>query len=217
MTRPLVTAAKLPYIPPDPASPAFTFTTPSKSEEDRAVSSSDDVHVVGPSMSRAIVGPQGQHLVPCITTETAGSHRLSAGLVVMPPGTSSQVHHHSRSDIVVMCVQGWAASLVGPELEPRLHGPGEFIYVPAGVLHMAVNLSTTDELVAVETRTDPRFNEDVVVFTELQAAGEAVAAALRAEFDVEAALAARKDRSPRLPPAVTGFDVVGLAERAFTR
>ncbi len=135
----------------------------------------------------------------------------------MPPGTSSQVHHHSHSDIVVMCVQGWAASLIGPELEPRLHGPGEFIYIPAGVLHMAVNLSTTEELVAVESRTDPQFNEDVVVSPEFQAAGEAVAATLRAEFDGDAARAAQKERAAQLPPALAGFDVVGLAERAFVQ
>lgn len=177
---------------------------------------SSRVHVVGPANSRAIVGPQRQHLIPCITTETSGSGRLSAGMVVMPPGTASQIHYHSEADIVVMCVQGWAATLVGPELEPRMHGPGEFIYVPAGILHMAVNLSMTDVLVAVEVRTDPHFNEDVEVRAELQAAAEEAAAALREGFNLEETHADRVRPSPLPSLSSSSLNVVDVAKRAFT-
>lgn len=137
----------------------------------------------------------------------------------MPPNTSSKAHYHREADIVVMCVQGWAATLVGPDLEARIHGPGEFIFVPAGVLHMAVNLSTVEVLVAVEARTDPHFNEDVVVCTELQSEAEEVAAALRGRFAIKAVspeetsgtvTAMSHSSSP------TSAGVVDVATRAFT-
>ncbi|MFD6159115.1 cupin domain-containing protein [Nocardia sp. NPDC060256] len=109
------------------------------------------------------IGRQGQHLVPYITRETAGSQGISAGIVNMPPGKVSKAHYHAHSEIIVICLRGRAATLVGPDLTPHLHGPGEFVYIPEGVLHAAVNLSETEDLVAVEMRTDPMFNDDVVL------------------------------------------------------
>jgi uncharacterized RmlC-like cupin family protein len=84
-------------------------------------------------------------------------------MVRMPPGTVSKAHYHARSEIVVMCLRGRAVTLIGPELTPYLHGPGEFIYIPEGIVHVAVNLSETEQLHAVEMRTDPGFNDDVVL------------------------------------------------------
>ncbi|WP_224388971.1 cupin domain-containing protein [Pseudonocardia sp. ICBG1293] len=115
------------------------------------------VSVVGASGDRAIRGTQAQALLPCITSATSGSSRLSAGIVVMPPRASSKVHVHEHSDIVVMVVAGKALTLVGDDLIPYAHAPGEFIFIPAGVIHMAVNLSSSSPLTAVEVRTDPHF------------------------------------------------------------
>jgi len=75
----------------------------------RCVSRVMEATIVRPRDAQAIVGPQGQRLIPCITTQSCGSTRLSAGMVVMPPATSSLLHHHANTDIVVMCVRGWAA------------------------------------------------------------------------------------------------------------
>ncbi len=173
--------------------------------------SNANVTVVGPHDSQAIVGPQGQQLVPCVTTESCGSTDLSAGMVVMPPATNSLLHHHVHTNIVVMCVRGWAATLIGPELQPRFHGPGEFIYVPAGVLHMAVNLSVSDALVAVEVRTDPNFNDDVVVAADGQVEATAVASAVRDGFDGTAPHNLRRSGS-RTPAR---FDVISTAAEVF--
>jgi uncharacterized RmlC-like cupin family protein len=121
------------------------------------------VVVVRQKESTAIVGPQNQRLLPCITSAVCGSTGISAGMVRMPPGTVSKAHYHARSEIVVMCLRGRAVTLIGPELTPYLHGPGEFIYIPEGIVHVAVNLSETEQLHAVEMRTDPGFNDDVVL------------------------------------------------------
>lgn len=121
------------------------------------------VVVVRPQESATVIGPQNQRLVPCITSKVCGTSGISAGMVRMPPGAVSKAHYHARTEIIVMCLRGRAATLIGPQLTPYLHGPGEFIYVPEGVVHVAVNLSDTDELHAVEMRTDPGFNDDVVL------------------------------------------------------
>jgi uncharacterized RmlC-like cupin family protein len=121
------------------------------------------VVVVGHRESVGVVGPQDQRLVPCITSKACGTTGISAGMVHMPPGAVSKAHYHARSEIVVMCLRGCAATLIGPQLTPYRHGPGEFIYIPEGIVHVAVNLSDTEELHAVEMRTDPGFNDDVVL------------------------------------------------------
>lgn len=110
---------------------------------------------------------QEQILLPCISSSTAGAKALSAGTVLMPAGKFSRVHYHAVSEIIVVCLTGNAASLIGPTLEPRFHGPGEFIYIPPGVFHAGVNLSRVEGIVGVEARTDPAFNDDVVTVPEL--------------------------------------------------
>ncbi|MBO0881287.1 MAG: cupin domain-containing protein, partial [Mycobacterium sp.] len=121
------------------------------------------VVVVRQQESAAIVGPQSQRLTPCITSKVCGTTGISAGTVRMAPGAVSKAHFHAHSEIVVMCLRGHAATLIGPQLTPYLHGPGEFIYIPEGIVHVAVNLSDAEELRAVEMRTDPGFNDDVVL------------------------------------------------------
>jgi uncharacterized RmlC-like cupin family protein len=124
------------------------------------------VLVARPTGSAEIIGRQGQHLIPCVTQHTCGATGISAGQVNMAPGAVSKPHYHAHTEIVVVCLRGYAATLIGPELIPHFHGPGEFMYVPEGVVHVAVNLSESEDLVAVEMRTDPRFNDDVVLVPE---------------------------------------------------
>lgn len=140
------------------------------------------VRVFRPADSAEILGRQGQHLIPCVTTETCGAEGISAGLVNMPPGKASKAHYHAHSEIVVVCLRGTAATLIGPQLTPHIHGPGEFIFIPEGVVHVAVNLSDTEELVAVEMRTDPNFDDDVVLTPEYEPAVPDVVARLRSQY-----------------------------------
>lgn len=129
-----------------------------------------------------IISPQGQKLIPTITQEFCGAKGLSACMVVMPPGKMSKVHLHKKNEIIVIVIEGYAATLIGPELEPVFHGPGEFLFVPEGVIHAAVNLSTEHRLVALEVRTDPKLNEDVVLTPEHEEKLKEVSAHLHKHF-----------------------------------
>lgn len=122
--------------------------------------------VARPMDSAEVLGRQGQRLFPCVTNASCGATGISAGLVLMPAGGFSKPHYHAHSEIIVVCFEGQAATLIGPELTPHFHGPGEFMFIPEGVVHVAVNLSETAGLVAVEMRTDPEFNDDVVLTPE---------------------------------------------------
>ena len=85
----------------------------------------------------------------------------------MPPSGMSKAHKHAEHELVVTIVDG---------------GPGDFIYIAAGTPHMAVNLSTEARMPAVEARTDPAFNGDVVLMPELDEMVSGRVTALREDF-----------------------------------
>lgn len=124
---------------------------------------------------------QAQFLTPIVTADTAGSTRLSGGSVRMNPGGVSRVHVHERSDIIVAVTAGRAVTVVWHDGEPQAleHSIDEMCYVPAGIPHCAVNLSETDPVFALEFRTDPKFNEDVVLLPELEELARELARKLR--------------------------------------
>ncbi|WP_162272701.1 cupin domain-containing protein [Nocardia lijiangensis] len=130
------------------------------------------------------VGSHGQHLIPCVTTETCGAEGISAAMITMAPGKVAAAHYHAHSETIVLCLQGRAATLVGPELTPLLHGPGEFLYIPKSIVPVAVNLSDTEELTAVDIRTDPLFTDDLVLAPEYDAEAADIAVRLRRELAV---------------------------------
>jgi uncharacterized RmlC-like cupin family protein len=45
---------------------------------------------------------------------------------------------------------------------------GDYLYIPAGVSHVAVNRSQTEPVIAVGARTDPNEQESVVLQPELE-------------------------------------------------
>lgn len=141
--------------------------------------------VVGREVASEAVGPQGQALTPLVTAATAGVTALSGGVVRMPPGGVSRAHSHRHAEIIVAVLSGTAATVVWEDGQPRSlpHGVAEMCYVPAGVPHCAVNLSDTQPVIALEFRTDPEFNADVVLLPELEGQVAAVAAELRAGRD----------------------------------
>ena len=130
-----------------------------------------------------VISLQGQALLTCVSTATAGSRAIGAGVVIMPPSGMSKAHKHAEHELVVTIVDGWAATFLGEQLEDvSLHGPGDFIYIAAGTPHMAVNLSTEARMLAVEARTDPDFNGDVVLMPELDEMVSGRVTALREDF-----------------------------------
>lgn len=139
--------------------------------------------VISPYESKIEIGAQSQRLSRAIADDTAGCERISAGLILMPPKKVARPHIHKNNEIILFVVEGWGAALVGPDLEPIFHGPGDFLYIPAGCEHLGINLSGKDRIVIAEIRTDPQFNEDVVVLPELEDKAHKIAEDLWKKFD----------------------------------
>jgi uncharacterized RmlC-like cupin family protein len=130
-----------------------------------------------------VISLQGQALLTCVDTATTGSRAIGAGVVIMPPAGMSKAHKHAEHELVVTVIDGWAATFLGGQLEEvTIQGPGDFLYIAADTPHMAVNLSADTRVLAVEVRTDPEFNGDVVLMPELDELVSGRVTALREDF-----------------------------------
>lgn len=136
-----------------------------------------------PYESRIEIGAHKQRLSHVLAQDTAGCAAISAGLIVMSPKKMAKAHLHKNNEIILIVLEGWGAALVGPKLEPIFHGPGDFFYIPAGVEHLGVNLSGSQRLVLAEIRTDPKFNEDLVLLPELEDLAQKIAKDLWKKFE----------------------------------
>ena len=87
---------------------------------------------------------------------SAGARGLSMHLVVIPPGARSEPHLHEGHETAIYVLQGRVETCYGEGLAQRVVSePGDFLFIPPGVPHVAINLSETEPARAVVARTDP--------------------------------------------------------------
>src|SRR5262245_36573492 len=151
--------------------------------------------VLSPYESTIEMGAQSQALCHVISTKTVDCTQISAGLIGMPPHNVARPHLQQAHEMVLFILEGWGAALVGPDLQPLYHRPGDFIYIPAGVAHLGINLSRTARIVLAEIRTDPHFNADVVLLPELEEQAQQIAADLQTQFAAGKVLSEAKTAS----------------------
>ena len=113
---------------------------------------------------------QGSRYAPGVSAETSGATALFLGLVTLPAGVRTQAHVHERHESAHFMLSGDEVELwTGPRLERRdVARAGDYLFVPAGVPHVAVNRSGTPA-VFVGARNDPTAQESVVMLPELDA------------------------------------------------
>jgi len=118
------------------------------------------------------IRPQGTHLTKQqlpnfegISAATAGSKHLCMHLVIIPPGGKAAAHYHDGYETVIYVIQGRAETKYGPGLEfSSLNEAGDFIYIPPNIPHQPVNLSETEQVIAVVARNDANEQESVVLY-----------------------------------------------------
>ncbi|HVC33919.1 MAG TPA: cupin domain-containing protein [Chloroflexota bacterium] len=116
----------------------------------------------------AFAGKQGFSYFAGISTETVGSRGLCMHLLTVPPGGRAKAHLHEHHESAIYVISGEAEMLYGEGLRERVVcRPGDFVYIPAGVPHLPINLSQTEPCFAVVARTDPKEQENVVLLPEL--------------------------------------------------
>jgi uncharacterized RmlC-like cupin family protein len=86
-------------------------------------------------------------------------------LVVIPPGAKAEPHIHVGYETGIYVLEGRVLTRWGPRLEHEaISEAGDFLFVPGGVPHEAVNLSATEPARAVIARNDPAEQDKVVPF-----------------------------------------------------
>lgn len=100
-----------------------------------------------------------------ISGQTVHSKGLSMHLVVIPPGARAEPHIHVGYETGIYVLEGVVCTRWGPRLEHEVVSKaGEFLFIPPGVPHEAINLSATTPARAVVARNDPAEHDKVQPF-----------------------------------------------------
>ena len=115
-------------------------------------------------------GKQGMDYTPGISAESVGAQGLWFGTLTVPPGGRTKAHLPANHETAIYVISGAEViSYSGEQLEiVETARPGDFLYIPAGLPHVAVNRSDTPAFVVL-ARTDPNEQESVVMRPELDA------------------------------------------------
>lgn len=134
---------------------------------------SSDLVQSGRTASVVRAGPgyradQGTDYVPGVSAETVGAEALWLGFVTLPPGRRTKAHVHARHETAFYHMSGAEIELwSGDELEHKdLVRPGDYLFIPANVLHVAVNRGG-EPAVLIGSRNEPTAQESVVMRPEM--------------------------------------------------
>lgn len=92
-----------------------------------------------------------------VSASLTGSTGLYSSVVTTQPGSKTRIHHHGPCETSIFIHSGRARFTFGPSgLEESLTAEaGDFVYIPAGEIHVEANASTSEPLVVVLTRNCP--------------------------------------------------------------
>jgi uncharacterized RmlC-like cupin family protein len=113
---------------------------------------------------------QGSDYLPGISSETVGAKTLWLGVATIPPGKRTKAHVHERHETAFYMLSSDELEMwTGDQLQFRdIVRPGDYLYIPANVLHVAVNRGT-QPAVFVGARNEPTAQESVVMYPEMDA------------------------------------------------
>lgn len=100
-----------------------------------------------PGMERAIA----------VSVKTVGSRGIYSSIVTTAPGEETRIHHHGRCETSIYILSGDARYSFGPTgVEEHFDAAaGDFVYIPAGEIHVESNPSATEPLVVLLSRNCP--------------------------------------------------------------
>jgi uncharacterized RmlC-like cupin family protein len=100
-----------------------------------------------------------------ISGATAGARNLSLSLLVVPPGGAAEPHIHEGYETAIYVLQGRVETRYGDGLRASvITAAGDFLYIPPGLPHQPVNLSSTEPAVGLVARDDANEQERVVPY-----------------------------------------------------
>ena len=113
---------------------------------------------------------QGSDYRAGVSNETTGSQVIWLGLMALPAGGRTKAHVHEHHETALYMMSGDVLELwTGDELEHcEAVRPGDFVYIPANVLHVAVNRGA-EPAVFVGSRNEATAQESMVLRPEMDA------------------------------------------------
>src|SRR5215207_10525823 len=100
-----------------------------------------------------------------ISGATVGAQGLSMHMVVIPPGARAEPHAHRGYETAIYVLEGRVETRYGEGLgRSVISEPGDFLFIPPGVPHEAINLSATQPARAIVSRNDPAEQDNVVPY-----------------------------------------------------
>jgi uncharacterized RmlC-like cupin family protein len=99
-----------------------------------------------------------------VAASTCGASGVWMGEVSNGPSFRSAAHHHGDVESAIYILNGRMRYRWGARLEESADaGAGDFVFVPANVVHQEINLSDSEALVAIVARG----GDNIVVNVEL--------------------------------------------------
>lgn len=81
---------------------------------------------------------------------------LSGFLSTVDPGAATGAHHHGDQETILYVLTGRARFRWGPRLEEVAEaGEGDFVFIPAEIIHQEINASTVEPTSWVVVRSAP--------------------------------------------------------------
>jgi uncharacterized RmlC-like cupin family protein len=113
---------------------------------------------------------QGSDYQPGVSAETVGSQVIWLGMISLPAGARTKAHVHEHHETALYMTGGDVMELwTGDELDHcESVRPGDYIYIPANVLHVAVNRGSSPA-VFIGARNEATAQESVVLHPEMDA------------------------------------------------
>ncbi|HYC42368.1 MAG TPA: cupin domain-containing protein [Noviherbaspirillum sp.] len=100
-----------------------------------------------------------------VSAATVGARCLSMHLVVIPPGARAAPHVHEGYETAIYVLEGRVETRFGRALEQSVVSEaGDFLFIPPGIPHEAINLSETAAARAVVARNDANEQERVIPY-----------------------------------------------------
>ena len=125
-----------------------------------------EIRVVKPNQRDAgTAQTPGMTRVAGISAGTCGSTGVWMGQFTNEPGFRSGAHHHGDVESAIYVLSGRLRMRWGERLEHEAEaGAGDFIFVPAQLVHQEINASNSEGVVAILARGA---QENIVVNVEL--------------------------------------------------
>jgi uncharacterized RmlC-like cupin family protein len=101
--------------------------------------------IIVPSLSQNTAQTPGMERWVAIDNDTTGARSIMLGRVICPPGLNSGPHHHGAAETAGHMISGDHVRIYyGEDYKEYVdYYPGDYLFVPAYLPHIEVNMSST--------------------------------------------------------------------------